>query len=87
MWNQVFSGTQGAPAQCFPAQPRAAAPYTTVATSPVTREAPYLYVNGAGDYNVFVPAARREHQRHELVERPDGGNVDPARPVLRRQTG
>ena len=34
-------------------------PYTTVATSPVTREAPYLYVNAAGDYNVFVPATQR----------------------------
>jgi hypothetical protein len=60
VWNQVFSGTQGAPAQCFPAAASCGGnPYTTVATSPVTREAPYLYVNAAGDYNVFVPATRR----------------------------
>ena len=60
VWNQVFSGTQGAPAQCFPAAASCGGnPYTTVATSPVTREAPYLYVNAAGDYNVFVPATQR----------------------------
>jgi hypothetical protein len=57
VWNQVFAGTEGAPAQCFPATP-ACGPYTTVATSPVTREAPYLYANAAGDYSVFVPASR-----------------------------
>jgi hypothetical protein len=60
VWNQVFSGTQGAPAQCFPAAASCGGPYTTVATSPVTREAPYLYSNAAGDYNVFVPAVRRD---------------------------
>jgi hypothetical protein len=51
VWNQVFSGVQGAPAQSFP-NPT----YTTLATSPVTREAPYLYVDSAGSYNVFVPS-------------------------------
>ena len=54
VWNQVFSGVVGAPAQCFPAS-SSCGPYTTLATSPVTREAPYLYVNSAGDYRVFVP--------------------------------
>ncbi len=59
VWNQVFSGVVGAPAQCFPAQDSCGGPYTTLATSPVTREAPYLYVNSAGDYRVFVPSVRR----------------------------
>jgi hypothetical protein len=59
VWNQVFSGTEGAPAQCFPAAVACGGPYTTLATSPVTREAPYLYVNTSGDYEVFVPAMRR----------------------------
>jgi len=45
VWNQVFSGVVGAPAQCFPAQPNVCGPYTTLASSPVTREAPYLYVD------------------------------------------
>ncbi len=58
VWNQVFSGVIGAPAQCFPAQANCG-PYTTVAASPVTREAPYLYVDSNGGYNVFVPAVQR----------------------------
>jgi hypothetical protein len=54
VWNQVFSGVEGAPAQCFPC----GNPYTTLATSPVTREAPYLYADAAGHYNVFVPSVQ-----------------------------
>jgi hypothetical protein len=56
IWNQVFSGVQGAPAQCFPGQASCGGPYTTLATSPVTREKPFLYVDSSGKYNVFVPA-------------------------------
>jgi hypothetical protein len=58
VWNQVFSGVVGAPAQCFPSQPSCGGPYTTLPTSPVTREAPYLYVDSHGHYNVFVPAVQ-----------------------------
>src|SRR6201997_1969884 len=32
VWNQVFSGVVGAPAQCFPAQPQVCGPYTTLAS-------------------------------------------------------
>ena len=53
VWNQVFSGVLGAPAQSFP-NPT----FTTLATSPVTREAPFLYVDSTGAYNVFVPAVQ-----------------------------
>ncbi len=59
VWNQVFSGVVGAPAQCFPGQASCGGPYTTLATSPVTREAPYLYVDSDGHYNVFVPSMQR----------------------------
>ena len=59
VWNQVFSGVVGAPAQCFPAQKSCGGPYTTLATSPVTREAPYLYMDAKGDYSVFVPSVQR----------------------------
>jgi hypothetical protein len=58
VWNQVFSGVINAPAQCFPAQSSCGGPYTTLATSPVTREAPYLYLDSAGGYNVFVPSVQ-----------------------------
>src|SRR5450759_1542133 len=54
LWNQVFSGVVGAPAQCFPCGNQ----YTTLATSPVTREAPYLYEDSQKQFNVFVPAVQ-----------------------------
>ena len=53
VWNQVFSGVVGAPAQGFPNPP-----YTTLPASPVTREAPFLYVGSGGNYSVFLPAVR-----------------------------
>ena len=55
VWNQVFSGVIGAPAADYPANP-----YTVLATSPVTREKPYLYVDAAGRYRVFLPALRHD---------------------------
>ena len=55
VWNQVFSGVVRAPAQSFPAPP-----YTTLARSPVTREKPFLYVDSAGNFHVFVPALQRD---------------------------
>ncbi len=52
-WNMVFVGAQNAPANSFPSPP-----YTTVAQTPVVQEKPFLYVDGSGNYNVFVPALR-----------------------------
>jgi Phage integrase family len=45
----------------FPLQPNpnGCGPYTTLETSPVTREAPYLYVDARGHYKVFVPSVQR----------------------------
>ncbi|KAA2261532.1 hypothetical protein F0L68_16570 [Solihabitans fulvus] len=53
VWNMVFSGTTGAPANTFPSPPE-----TTLATTPVSRDVPYLYVDGAGRYRVFEPSLR-----------------------------
>jgi hypothetical protein len=54
VWNQVFSGVVGAPDDAgFPTPP-----YTTLDNTPVSREKPYLFVDGRGDLNVRVPAAR-----------------------------
>ncbi|HWD02479.1 MAG TPA: hypothetical protein VG674_08520 [Amycolatopsis sp.] len=53
VWNMVFSGTTGAPATTFPNPPE-----TTLATTPVSRDVPYLYVDGSGKYRVFLPALR-----------------------------
>ncbi len=52
-WNMVFVGSHGVPGTSFPNRP-----YTTVAQSPVSREKPFLYVDGAGAYKVFVPSVR-----------------------------
>ena len=60
VWNQVFSGVTGAPATCFPAQAACGGPYTTVDKSPVTKEAPTLYVDDRGRYQVFVPAVQKD---------------------------
>ncbi|WP_326699655.1 coagulation factor 5/8 type domain-containing protein [Streptomyces sp. NBC_01754] len=52
VWNMTFSGVEGAPAQSFPEPP-----YTTLDTTPVSREKPFLHLDG-DDYKVFVPAKR-----------------------------
>ena len=54
VWNQVFAGVQGAPSESDFPNP----PYTTLATTPVSREKPYLFVDAKGRYNVRVPAAQ-----------------------------
>ena len=55
VWNQVFMGDTGnVPAQGFPKPP-----YTNLPISAVTREAPYLYLDASGNYNVFVPSVQR----------------------------
>src|SRR5579871_1459972 len=59
VWNQVFSGVVNAPAQCFPAQSSCGGPYTTLAASPITREAPYLYENSGNYLGVFIPNVHR----------------------------
>ena len=77
--------SSGAPAAVLPGAPRAAARTRRSPTSPVTREAPYLYVDAAGDYNVFVPGRAARLGRHDVGERADARHVDPARRLLRRQ--
>ena len=54
VWNQVFSGDIAAPAQDFGNGDA----YTTLAQTPVSREKPYLYIDGSGAWNVFVPSAQ-----------------------------
>ena len=53
VWNQVFAGVVGAPAQSFPSPP-----YTTLASNPESREKPFLTVDGDNHYSVFVPDAQ-----------------------------
>ena len=56
VWNQVFAGVEGAPADdTFPAPP-----YTTLDTTPLSREKPYLFLDPDGRYAVRAPAAQRD---------------------------
>jgi hypothetical protein len=54
VWNMVFSGVEGAPAASYPEPP-----YTTLKSTPISREKPFLYLDGK-DYKVFVPAKRTD---------------------------
>ncbi len=54
-WNMMFMGTAGAPATSFPDPP-----YTNIPTVSRMRDKPFLHVAAAGDWQVFVPAVRRE---------------------------
>jgi len=54
VWNQVFAGVVGAPDDATFPDP----PYTTLDTTPVSREKPYLFQDSRGRMNVRVPAAR-----------------------------
>jgi hypothetical protein len=58
VWNQVFCGDPGAPAQSFGVA--GANPYTTLATCPATEEEPFLYTDSQGNDQVFVPAAQHD---------------------------
>ncbi|MGH3402435.1 MAG: adenylyl cyclase, partial [Streptosporangiaceae bacterium] len=56
VWNQVFSGDVGAPAENF----GSGGHYTTLPASPVTEEEPFLQVNSSGNEAVFVPAVQHD---------------------------
>jgi hypothetical protein len=57
VWNMVFVGDVNAPAQNFP-NPS----YTTIGQTPQEREKPFIYVDSAGAYHVFVPALEQNTQ-------------------------
>jgi hypothetical protein len=55
VWNAVFAGVVGAPTdEAFPNPP-----YTTLDATPVSREKPFLFVDGRGRYSVYVPTAQQ----------------------------
>jgi hypothetical protein len=77
VWNQVFSGVVGAPAQSFGPTPYDPPPYTTLDTSPLTREKPFLYIDSSGNYNVFVPALRQDSRGTTWANGPAEGTSIP----------
>lgn len=71
-WNMVFVGTEGAPAQSFPAPPM-----TTVDRTPAVREKPFLTVDRHGSYQVFVPALRTDSTGTTWEHGPARGRTIP----------
>ncbi len=72
VWNQVFAGVQGAPAQSFPSPQ-----YTTLDTTPVSKERPFLDVDGSGRYRVFVPDVQRDSSGTTWQNGPTPGHSIP----------
>ena len=73
VWNQVFSGVEGAPSEAGFPNP----PYTTLQTTPVSREKPYLLIDARGAYNVRVPSARTNTRGVSWSEDATAGRTVP----------
>jgi predicted heme/steroid binding protein len=71
-WNMVFVGVKNAPdAEYWPTPP-----YTVVEQTPIVREKPFLTLDNAGAYQVFVPALRNNTQGISWQDtRPQGETV------------
>jgi hypothetical protein len=75
VWNAVFAGVVGAPDDAtFPIPP-----YTTLATTPVSREKPYLFIDEHGRYQVRVPRARVNSSGLSWRDGPTPGRTIPIR--------
>ncbi len=73
VWNQVFAGVVGAPDDAGFPDP----PYTTLDTTPLSREKPYLFVDARGKYQVRVPAVRRDTRGITWGDRMTPGRTIP----------
>jgi len=71
-WNMMFMGVEGAPATSFPDPP-----YTSIPTVPILREKPFLHVDAAGAWKVFVPALRRDATGVSWADGMPGGTSIP----------
>jgi hypothetical protein len=74
VWNQVFLGDVNAPPQAFGA---GVGQYTTLPATPVSREAPFLYTDAGGNYNVFVPAVQHNSVGPSYAAGPAAGSSIP----------
>ncbi len=60
VWNFVFSGVTGTLPTIYP-------PNTILATTPVVREKPFLYVDSTGKYNVFAPGLKTSSSGNDFT--------------------
>ena len=77
VWNQTFSGVEGAPPQSFSNLPTTNQPYTTLATTPASKEKPYIYIDRRGEWKVFVPRAEKNSSGPSWVDGPTPGRSLP----------
>ena len=80
VWNMVFSGVTGAPADQFPDSAttgNGGNKFTTLATTPISREAPFLTWDATAGYSVFVPDARTNTSGAAWVTGSDTGTSIP----------
>jgi hypothetical protein len=89
VWNQVFAGTNGAPATDFTDGVKAPGTnnYTTLATDPVSRDKPYFYIDGSGNENVFVPSAKTNSVGPSWANGPTAGTALPINKFYVAQPG
>jgi hypothetical protein len=72
VWNQVFAGVEGAPSDAtFPSPP-----YTTLETTPLSREKPYLFLRG-DRWFVRAPSAQRDSRGTTWADGPTPGRTLP----------
>jgi len=76
LWNEVYSGVLGAPAPVFTGQ---SYQNTVIAATPTTEEPPYLYVDGHGNWNVFVPAVQTNTSGPNFLSGSEAGSSLPLR--------
>ena len=72
VWNMVFVGCRNEPAGTFP-NPA----YTIVERTPVIREKPFLTIDTAGRFGVFVPALRSDARGVSWADGPTRGQTIP----------
>jgi hypothetical protein len=71
-WNFVYVGVANAPNTSFPTPP-----YTSVSHTPVVAEKPFVYIDGTGAWQVFVPAVRQNTQAPSWEGRKPAGTSIP----------
>jgi hypothetical protein len=74
VWNQVFLGDNGAPATAFGP---GVGQYTNVPSARVSQEPPFLTVDAAGNWNVFVPAVQHNAVGPNYAGGPPAGTTIP----------
>jgi hypothetical protein len=77
VWNQVFAGTVGAPAQNFASPWNASQVYTNLPADLTSRERPYLTDDGSGNQAVFVPSVRQGAVDTSWASGPTAGTSIP----------